>query len=88
MFRTYIRPDGTLPIGEAARCLGFAPGAVVDVIVTRAGSLILALADDAEAVELDVMKLPPGRARQALVDSGPANKTRERPMAVVRGRPQ
>lgn len=68
MRRTAIAPDGSLQLGEAARCLGFAPGAVVDVIVTRAGSLILALADDAEAIELPATRLPPGRERQALAD--------------------
>lgn len=47
MHRTAVRADGTLPLGDDARRLGFAPGALVDVIVTSAGSLILAINQDA-----------------------------------------
>lgn len=68
MRRTAIAADGSLQLGEAARCIGFAPGAVVDVIVTRSGSLILALADDAQVLDLPAVRLPAGQERRALVD--------------------
>ena len=46
MLRTAVRADGCLPLGEAASRLGFVPGALVDVIVTSAGTLILAINTD------------------------------------------
>lgn len=46
MKRTAVRSDGCVSLGEDAARLGFVPGALVDVIVTRAGSLILALSDE------------------------------------------
>lgn len=55
MFRAVVRQDGSLQLGEEARRQGYGPGAVVDVIVTRAGSLILAL-DQSPA--LDAASLP------------------------------
>lgn len=68
MHRTTIRRDGTLNLGIAAELAGYQPGQTVDVILTRSGSLILALADDSEAIELDATRLPAGRARAALVE--------------------
>lgn len=68
MYRTTVRPDGSVQLGEAARAAGYAAGQTIDVILTRSGSLILALADDSEAIEIDVTRLPPGRARAALVE--------------------
>lgn len=70
MRRATIDATGRLDLGDAARCIGFAPGAVVDVIVTRAGSLILALSDDAVVIDLDPSRLPAGPARAALTRGG------------------
>lgn len=46
MLKTAVRSDGTLPLGDAAARLGFVPGALVDVIVTSAGTLILRIDDE------------------------------------------
>jgi hypothetical protein len=45
MHRTVVLSDGSIELGDQARLAGYTPGAVVDVIVTCAGSLILALDD-------------------------------------------
>lgn len=62
---TAVRADGTVPLGEDAARLGFRPGALVQVIVTRAGSLILALDDEPATVEAPCRPLP-RRAREPL----------------------
>jgi hypothetical protein len=56
---------GALALGDAARRLGFAPGAVVRVIATSAGSLILAL-DDAPVLDVTWKPLTGGAAQAAL----------------------
>ncbi len=66
MRRTVISPEWAAQLGHDAQHAGFLPGAVVDVILTRAGSIILALADDHDAVDVDI-RLPDGTARAALV---------------------
>lgn len=48
-----IRLDGTLKLGRAAEQAGFTPGTLVQVILTRAGSLILAI--DHETTAIDVL---------------------------------
>lgn len=66
MFRTAVRSDGALVLGDDARRLGFEPGALVDVIVTRAGSLILALNDET-AIEAPYKALPRVRRQEPTV---------------------
>lgn len=67
VYRTAVRADGCLPLGDAARHLGFAPGALVDVIVTASGSLILRI-DDTPALDVPFKPLTGGAARKALRD--------------------
>ena len=43
MHKAAVRADGSLLLGQQAERLGFAPGVVVEVIATRAGTLILAV---------------------------------------------
>ena len=59
-YLTAVTADGQLQLGEAARSAGFTPGTVVQVIVTCAGSLILAV-DDTPALDLTFRPLT-GRA--------------------------
>ncbi len=65
MHRTAVRADGTLPLGPDAARLGFVPGALVDVIVTSAGSLILALSDE-PAVDVPYRRLTPAMERRMI----------------------
>lgn len=51
VYRTAVRADGTLPLGDVAQRLGYAPGTPVDVIVTSAGSLLIAI-DDTPALDV------------------------------------
>jgi hypothetical protein len=60
-----IDAAGALALGDAARRLGFAPGAAVRVICTSAGSLILAL-DDAPVLDVTWKPLTGGAASLAL----------------------
>lgn len=66
MRRTVLTAEMAAQLGHDAQHAGYVPGAVVDVILTRAGSIILALADDHDAVDVDI-RLPSGPARAALV---------------------
>jgi hypothetical protein len=65
MHRTAVRADGCLPLGDAAQRLGFRPGTLVNVIVTSAGSLLLAI-DDTPVLELKTPALPVKSSRLAL----------------------
>lgn len=71
MLRTAVRADGTIPLGDAAHRLGFTPGTLVDVIVTSAGTLILAV-NDTVTVDLVVRPLKSRRPPVALPDRRPA----------------
>lgn len=66
MRRAHIDADGRLDLGDQARRAGYQPGAVVDVILTRAGSIILALADDHDTIDIASRRLPAGMARRAI----------------------
>jgi hypothetical protein len=68
MYRTTVELDGSIRLGLAAECAGFQPGQTVDVIVTRAGSLIVAIAEAVEEIELQAARLPAGRARQLVLE--------------------
>lgn len=65
MYRTAIRSDGCLPLGEAAQSLGYVPGTPVDVIVTSAGSLIVRI-DDSPVLDVAFKPLTGRAASQAL----------------------
>ncbi len=66
MRRTVISPEWAAQLGHDAQHAGYVPGAVVDVILTRAGSIILALADDHDAIDVASRCLPAGTARRAI----------------------
>lgn len=68
-YKATIRPDGSLKLGPEAYAAGFTPGTVVEVIVTRAGSLIVAIDDAPPAVDL-AFKLLTGRAPHLAMRSG------------------
>jgi hypothetical protein len=65
-YRTAVRSDGCIPLGDAAARLGFRPGVLVDVIVTRAGSLILAINEDVPTYDATWKPLVGTAARKAL----------------------
>ena len=65
VFRTTVTGDGYPQLGDAARIAGFEPGALVDVIVTRSGSLILARDTDPRAIEAAFRPLPSTTGRPA-----------------------
>lgn len=66
VYRTAMRSDGCLPLGDAAARLGFRPGALVDVIVTCTGSLILALNTDAPTYDAAFLRLSGKPGRKAI----------------------
>lgn len=66
MRRTVISAEWAAQLGHDAQHAGYTAGAVVDVILTRAGSIILALADPDDCIEIDARRLPAGPARAAL----------------------
>lgn len=70
MIKAHVRPDGSLPLGEAAERIGFRPGTVVEVIVTRAGSLILAIDDSPPPVDVPFKPLPGRRGQLAARNAG------------------
>ena len=53
-----IGMSGALMLGSDAERLGFRPGAVVQIIVTSAGSLILALDQSPPALDVAFRALP------------------------------
>ncbi len=65
MRRAHIDADGRLDLGDQARRAGYQPGAVVDVLLTRAGQLIITVTDE-PVLDLDVSRLPKGPARRAI----------------------
>lgn len=69
--RSVVRPDGSLHLGEAARCLGFAPGQLVEITMNCTGSLLLVKSDDHDAIDLDATRLPAGMARLAVTGRHP-----------------
>lgn len=67
MRRAVIDDDGVLDLGDDARRAGYTPGQLVDVLVTRAGTLIISLADaDHEVIDLAASRLPAGKARKMI----------------------
>lgn len=66
MRRTVLTPEWSAQLGHDAQHAGYVPGAVVDVILTRAGSIILALAEDITTVDVESVSLPDRPARAAL----------------------
>lgn len=67
MFLTAVRADGCVSLGEEAARLGFVPGAPVDVIVTKAGTLILRI-DDTPELDVAFTPLVGGAAQKAIRD--------------------
>lgn len=68
MFRSTVTPDGSLQLGAAAELAGYQPGQLVNVLVTRAGSLIVSFADDSDTIDLSPVKPIPkiGHSRPAI----------------------
>lgn len=65
-FKSTIRSDGSLILGGEARLrAGFQPGAVVEVIITSAGSLILAIDQSPPPVDVSFKPLLGGAAQLA-----------------------
>lgn len=64
-----ISAEWAAQLGHDAQHAGYTAGAVVDVILTRAGSIILALAEDIDSIDLDARRLPAGPARAALTEA-------------------
>lgn len=69
-FKAAVNSVGQLQLGEAAHRAGFTPGQVVEVILARSGSLILALDTAPTAIEAPYRSLPSwlvltGREEQA-----------------------
>lgn len=65
MISVVVRADGSVQLGDAAQALGYRPGAVVQIIVTGAGSLILAI-DDRPAVDVPCTAMTGGARQGAL----------------------
>jgi hypothetical protein len=66
MHKTTVRSDGSVILGGEARLkAGFQPGAVVEVILTRAGSLIVALDDSPPPFDVPFTPLEGGAAQLA-----------------------
>lgn len=65
-YKSVARADGSLSLGPDAWAAGFKPGTVVEVIVTRAGSLILSIDDSPPPVDLAFKLLTGGAAQLAL----------------------
>lgn len=63
-FKVAVDPEGRLPLGDAAHRAGFAPGQLVEIVVTSAGSLILARDDAPEILTVPFRPLP-SRTRTA-----------------------
>lgn len=64
-FRTTVQSQGTINLGPSAWAAGFEPGAVVEVIVTRAGSLIVAIDTSPPPMDVSFKPLTGGRAQLA-----------------------
>jgi hypothetical protein len=64
MHKAAIHENGAISLGAQARSAGFRPGVVVEVILTGAGSLILAISDDHDAVDVPFSKPLPRREQQ------------------------
>lgn len=65
MRRTVVDPDGRLALGDLAERLGFVPGALVEIIVTSAGSLLVCLDRSPPALDVDFRPLVGGAAQLA-----------------------
>lgn len=52
MYSAFVRPDGTIQLGPEAKSAGYLPGTVVNILVTRAGSLILSPSDEPAMIEV------------------------------------
>ena len=52
MFKTAVRADGTIQLGELAQQRGFRPGTPVEVAISRAGGLLLISIDDSHALDV------------------------------------
>lgn len=65
MIAAHVRPDGSIVLGDAAERLGFRRGAVVQISVTSAGSLLVVL-DDTPALDVALRSLPRTAGRSAL----------------------
>lgn len=66
MHTTTVRSDGSVILGgEAHLHAGFQPGTVVQVILTRAGSLIIALDDSPPPLDVRFTPLVGGAAQLA-----------------------
>lgn len=68
MYRTHIKPDGTIHLGEQARAAGYRPGQLVDVALSSTGTLYVMPSEAVEEIEILASRLPAGRARQAVVE--------------------
>lgn len=62
MLKTAVMANGSVQLGEDAYRLGFRPGTPVDVIVTRAGTLIVVI-DDTPALDVKFSALVGGAAQ-------------------------
>jgi hypothetical protein len=65
MLTTTVRPDGSIALGESAEAVGFAPGRVVNVIMSSSGALIIALDESPPALDVDFRPLVGGAAQLA-----------------------
>lgn len=68
MYRTHIREDGSLHLGEQARAAGYRPGQLVDVALSSTGTLYVSAADAPDEIELHALRLPAGPARQTVIE--------------------
>ena len=69
MITATIREDGSIRLGDRAGGLGFRPGAVVQVSVTSAGSLLLVI-DDTPPLDLVAKPLSRRSGMPALPTAG------------------
>ena len=69
-FIATVNADGQIQLGEAAHRAGFGPGRLVEVIVTKAGSLIVAIDPSPPTVDVPFKPLPGRPARRALIGGG------------------
>ena len=66
MRKSVVQPDGAIQLGEDAIRAGFRPGSLVDVILTRAGSVILALDTSPPPIDAEFKALVGGAAQLAM----------------------
>jgi len=66
MRRAVIDTTGRLALGDQARLAGYAPGTVVDVLLTKAVQLIITPTDFADIIDLKAKPPPADMARRAI----------------------